>query len=331
MDTQLQHTNEAIITRYTDQPIRLPAELRRAIEERWDGAPVQLYALADLNQALYLAETWVALGAEPRWRRRGAAATAGSSRTCGGPAWRRCARRRGCRPRRSRSSAGRAIRRCSWCATRTASARAFENIRFVLDEALAGRGDRVPDADREYAEAVARPVRDAQALVAGQRVAVIRRLLGYLRPVPAAGDLRHVGGGGDHAGEPRSAVPRGLPDRPRGAAGAGRDAVARRARDASPGSRWRRWRWCTWCVRRRRMVRLRLMSILGELVARDLRAELYEHIQRPEPRVLLAQEDGKPDHARDGRHRPAVGVPRVRRRGRVAVARDADRASARCC
>ena len=49
MDIELQHTNEAIITRYTDQPVRLPAELRRAIEERWDGAPVQLYALADLE------------------------------------------------------------------------------------------------------------------------------------------------------------------------------------------------------------------------------------------------------------------------------------------
>src|SRR5262249_3183879 len=61
---------------------------------------------------------------------------------------------------------------------------AVENIRFVLDEALAGRTVAPPagDADRVYADAVARPIRDAQALVAGRESAVILRLLGYLRP-----------------------------------------------------------------------------------------------------------------------------------------------------
>src|SRR5206468_9075429 len=38
------------------------------------------------------------------------------------------------------------------------------------------------DADRLYAESVARPIRDAQALVSGRQTAVIRRLLGYLKP-----------------------------------------------------------------------------------------------------------------------------------------------------
>src|SRR2546427_13156620 len=60
--------------------------------------------------------------------------------------------------------------------------RAFENLKFVLEEALEGRPVAPPDADEEYAARVARSIRDAQALVAGRRVAVIRRLLGYLAP-----------------------------------------------------------------------------------------------------------------------------------------------------
>src|SRR5213595_4249527 len=60
--------------------------------------------------------------------------------------------------------------------------RAFENLKFVLEEALEGRSVTAPDADQEYAGSVAAPIRDAQALVAGRQVAVIRRLLGYLVP-----------------------------------------------------------------------------------------------------------------------------------------------------
>src|SRR5437762_6912594 len=58
----LQQLDDHIIERYTAQPTRLPAELRRQIEHAWQGAPVQLYALADLDQSLRLAETWLALG-----------------------------------------------------------------------------------------------------------------------------------------------------------------------------------------------------------------------------------------------------------------------------
>ena len=36
------------------------------------------------------------------------------------------------------------------------------------------------------------------------------------------------------------------------------------------------------------VIRLRLMSIMGEWVARDLRTELYEHLQRLSLVVLLA-------------------------------------------
>src|SRR5687768_7719942 len=60
----LQQLDDHIIARYTAQPSRLPPELRRQIEHAWGGhgAPVQLYALADLDQSLRLAESWLALG-----------------------------------------------------------------------------------------------------------------------------------------------------------------------------------------------------------------------------------------------------------------------------
>ncbi|HJQ65225.1 MAG TPA: ABC transporter ATP-binding protein [Gemmatimonadales bacterium] len=278
METDQQQLNTAIIARYTDQPARLPAELRRAIEERWDGAPVQLYALADLDHALRLGETWVALGpnhlATATWT--GAAWTIEN-------VWR---------------SRVEAVREAPGLSATTLTIlgrpgdpallvvrythrqrRAFENLRFVLEEAIAGRTITPVDADHEYADAVARPVRDAQALVAGRRVAVIRRLLGYLKPyrrqltigMTAAAVITLV-----------SLVPPYL-------AGYLIDRVIRPAREgALPVGRATLIAWfavaamaLVFLVRQgAALVRLRLMAILGEWVARDLRAELYEHIQR---------------------------------------------------
>jgi ATP-binding cassette subfamily B protein len=278
MDIELQHTNEAIISRYTDQPARLPVALRRAIEERWDGAPVQLYALADLDQSLSLAETWVALGPshlatarrsgdgwiiESVWRSRveavrEAPGLSASTLTILG------------RPGDPALLVVRYTHR---------QRRAFENLRFVLEEAIAGRAVASPDADREYADGVARPIRDAQALVAGQRVAVIRRLLGYLAPY--RGRLL-LGMGAAAVITLVSLVPPWL-------AGYLIDRVVRPAQQGSlPLARASFIAWVAvgamalvYLVRQlAALVRLRLMAILGEWVARDLRDELYEHIQR---------------------------------------------------
>src|SRR5918996_2467982 len=62
METTQLHPDEQIIVRYPDQPPRLPRDLRRRIETAWGGGPVQLYALADLDHALRLTESWVTLG-----------------------------------------------------------------------------------------------------------------------------------------------------------------------------------------------------------------------------------------------------------------------------
>jgi ATP-binding cassette subfamily B protein len=155
----------------------------------------------------------------------------------------------------------------------------FENIRFVLEEALAERAVATGDADAEYADGVARPIREAQALVAKREIAVLFRLLGYLRPY-----RRQV-----IIGMAAAAFITLLSLAPPLIAGRLIDDVvtpvqAGNLELATAG----RIAWlavaamalvhllrqlCAW-------IRLRLMSVLGELVARDLRTELYEHLQR---------------------------------------------------
>jgi ATP-binding cassette subfamily B protein len=276
----LQHLDDHIIARYTAQPSRLPPELRRQIEHAWHGAPVQLYALADLDQSMRLAETWLALG--PRHvavaRREGT----------------------GWQVKSVERTEIDAVREAPGLSANTLTMlgapgepalvllrythrqrRAFENIRFVLEEALHGHEHDIPavDADRVYADSVARPIREAQALVSGRQTAVIRRLLAYLKPyrrqlmlgMAAATLITLV-----------SLVPPYL-------AGYLIDRVVRPAQAGMlPVSTAATIAWLAvgamalvYLVRQPAVhVRLRLMSILGEWVARDLRAELYEHIQR---------------------------------------------------
>src|SRR6267378_943197 len=275
----LEHLDDQIIGRYLDQPVRLPADLRRQIEAAWEGAPVQLYALADLDHTLRLVESWVALG--PRH-------VAVARRTDAGT-WEVASVERA-RVKAVREAPGLSANTLTLLGEPGEPAlalarytqrqrRAFENIRFVLEEQLEGREIPLVDPDRAYADGVARPVREAQALVSGREVAVIRRLLGYLRPYRrqltlgmAAATLITV----------VSLVPPYL-------AGYLIDRVVRPAQEgALPLGRAGTIAWLAvlamalvYVVRQgAAVVRLRLMSILGEWVARDLRAELYEHIQR---------------------------------------------------
>ena len=279
MKTPLQQIDERIITRYTDQPPVLPADLRRQIEVAWGGGPVQLYAFADLDHALRLTDRWVALGpehvAEVRVDADGrldmrvfarAAITAvrevpGLSATTltvlGAPGDPPLAVLRYTQRQR----------------------RAFENLRFVLEEGLEGHEVTAGDADREYTESVARPIRDTQALVAGRSGAVLFRLLGYLRPYRRELTL----------GMSAAAVITFVSMAPPWIAGQLIDRVIRPAQDGTlPLERASMVAWIAvaamalvFLVRQgAALVRLRLMAVLGEWVARDLRAELYEHIQR---------------------------------------------------
>src|SRR4026208_1016908 len=118
METTAATRDQAISTRYAGQPVRLPLELRARIEASWSGAPVLLYAFADLSPQLELTASWVALGREqvaiarsgeltsfPRARRPADSAPARPARAA--------ARRAGARgaPRRRGRSSGRGMSR----------------------------------------------------------------------------------------------------------------------------------------------------------------------------------------------------------------------------
>jgi ATP-binding cassette, subfamily B, bacterial len=279
MDTQHESLDQQLISRYTDQPPRLPAELRRRLESEWGGDAVQLYAYADLDRSLQLAPSWLALGP-----RQVAVARMDAS---GGWVIRSFERSR---IRSVHETPGLSADALAILAVpgdpplavlhyTHRQRRAIENIRFVLEEGLSGRAIATGDADREYADSVARPIREAQALVAGRPTAVIWRLLRYLKPyrreltlgMTAATVITIV-----------SLVPPYL-------AGHLIDRVIRPAQEGLiTVSQASLMAWLAvgamglvYLVRQgAAVVRLRLMSILGEWVARDLRAELYEHLQR---------------------------------------------------
>jgi ATP-binding cassette subfamily B protein len=271
--------NHEIIARYIGQPASLPGDLRAALERAWDGQPIQLYALADLDASLKLGESWLALGASQ---------VALARRRHGG-AWDIESVER---------SRVRALRDVPGLSANTLlilgdegnaplivvrytqrQRAAMENLRFVLDEALIGRSVTLDDADRVYADAIARPVRDAQALVAGRESTVMFRLLGYLKPY-----RRQV-----TIGLSAAAVVTLASLLPPYLAGYLIDRVVRPTQEGTlTVDAARRMAWIAvtamTLVHVVRQVaahlRLRLMSTLGELVARDLRSELYAHIQR---------------------------------------------------
>jgi len=293
MTTELKTLDQEIIARYTGQPERLPGGLRREIETRWRNRPVQLYALADLDHTLRISHQWLALGAED-------VAVA--------------------LPRPDHTWAIHSVRRNRIRAVHDAPGlsastltivgepgepplvvlryshrqrRAMENLRFVLEEALEGRAVTSPSpvrergpggegdapGDFEYQDAVARPVREAQALVAGKQAAVILRLLGYLRPYRRQLTIGMVS----------AAVITLVSLVPPYLAGYLIDRVIRPAQDRSlPLEQASTLAWIAVAAmagvllirQAAALIRLRLMAILGEWVARDLRAELYEHLQR---------------------------------------------------
>jgi ATP-binding cassette subfamily B protein len=275
--------NQEIISRYIRQPSRLPVELRTRIEREWGGRPVQLYALADLDHTLRLSEAWLVLG--PRH--------IALARELDG-VWDLVAIERA-RITAVRESPGLSANTLTILGAPGDPAllvvrytqrqrAAMENLRFVLDEAAMGRevaAVAAADADHVYADAVARPVRDAQALVAGggREARVILRLLSYLKPY-----RRELAFGLGSAALITlvSLVPPYI-------AGYLIDRVVRPAQQGTMShERAANLAWIAvsgmaalYLVRQAAAhIRLRFMAVLGEWVARDLRAELYEHIQR---------------------------------------------------
>ncbi len=269
--------DQQIIRRYTDQPAEMPAELRRRVQHAWGGEAVELYAFADLDLDLQLAGTWVALGPN-------SIAIVAEHANAAVQVF----------PRAALTAVDRASGLSSTTLTLVGppdapplavlrytnrQKRAFENLCFVLQEQLEGRRVQPADADRPYADAVAGPIRGTQALVAGRRGTVLFRLLGYLRPY-----RRELG-----LGMTAAAIITLVSMVPPYIAGRLVDSVIQPATEGQLAlGRAGLIAWIAVAAlavvhvikQLAAIVRLRLMSVVGEWVARDLRVQLYERMQQ---------------------------------------------------
>jgi ATP-binding cassette subfamily B protein len=263
-----------IVARYLQQPPGLPRDAERRAEDAL-GGPVRLYALIDLDDSLALVGHWLVLGDE-----RVAVLDDGGVRVAFERNAVRAVREEpGLSATLLHVQAGPGEPPLVELRYTNRQRRAVENVRFVLEQQLEGGTVETGDAHAEYARAVAGPVREAQALVAGNRRAVLWRLLAYLEPYrrrmlwgfAAAAVITLV-----------SLVPPWL-------AGYLIDEVVRPVQDGSvPIEEGAAVAWLAviamglvYLVRQAAaLVRLRLMAVVGEYVARDLRRAVYEHLQR---------------------------------------------------
>jgi ATP-binding cassette subfamily B protein len=261
--------NFDLVTRYTDQPARLPAELCSELE-RLTGERVIAYALIDLDDDLRLCEQWLVLsdsvlavcreGAPPLVYARSMLGRSSVERGLSCNVL--CIRR------------GAAERSLVLCYTQRQRG-AVERVLALLEGESAGEPG---DADETYASFVSRPIRDAQASVSKNGLYIVVRLLGYLLPY-----RRQLALGLFSAALITLCalippyVTGYLVDDVLGPVHSGAAAASEMATMA----------WL--CVlamalvyvlrRLAAWVRLRLMAVIGEYVARDLRRELYEHLQ----------------------------------------------------
>jgi len=272
-------TNVELISRYTDQPAKMPREIRDKIEKHWNKHPVQLYAMVDLDGSMKLTRKWVALGTDylaivrfdeqnnetvnniKLSRIQKVRETPGLSNTTltlfGEPGEPPLAILRYTHRQR----------------------KAMENIKFIVEQQIKGhRVEHSKQPDEAYSSALTHSIREAQASVAANKMAVVWRLVAYLKPYKkrlafgmiAAIVLTLV-----------SLVPAYF-------TGYIIDKVIKpfQAGAIDYGTAMRT-SWIiigglalTYLVRAGSLwIRLHAMSVLGELVAGDLRRELYEHMQ----------------------------------------------------
>lgn len=273
-DRDRREADRDLIRRFTDQPAALPTAVREAAARLGAGGPLQLYALADLDEGLRLTERWLVLGPDQIAVLDAAGAVLGALA-------RESIRAVLDRPRMScgellfEAAGGRSlVVRYS-----QRQKRAMENIRFVVQRGLTEEVGALEDPDGVYAAAVAGPVKDAQAGVARNQMSVVLRLLGYFLPYRA--DLL-IGAGAAVVMTLLMLAPpyltKVLIDEVIRPVSEGRLAPGRVGATALTvlivlAASFLVREICTW-------FRFRKMAYLGEYVARDLRREAYAHLQR---------------------------------------------------
>ncbi|MDP8238691.1 MAG: ABC transporter ATP-binding protein [Candidatus Hatepunaea meridiana] len=273
-------TNEELISRYTDQPSEMPRGLRDKIEKQWNNGPVQLYAMADLNASLKLTHTWIALGSEH------ISIVSDSGRDNG-------------EIKNIELSQIQTVQEtpCLSCTNLTLfgepdepplavlhythrQRRAMENIKFIIEQRIKGHTvgfDK--EAKEAYSDAMTQPIKEAQASVAANKMAVVWRLMGYLTPYRKRLSFGLVA----------AAIMTLVSLLPAYLTGYVIDKVIKPFQNGKidyEAAMYTAWViigalaltyilrvFCMW-------IRLHKMSVLGELVAGDLRRDIYEHLQR---------------------------------------------------
>ncbi len=267
-----------LFARYLGQAATLPHAVRERVTTAWSGEPIVAYALADLDQELNFANHWLLLGetkAAVASERDGQVKLAVFERkSISGVS---VEPGLSCRVLRLHAADGAAPLAELYFTQR--QRRSIESLAFVLEQALEGRVVPVHDADRLYAESVLDPVREAQALVVPNKLAVVWRLLAYLRPYRRRVALGTSAAFGITLLSMMPPFITGhLVDGVIGPVQAGRVPAAAMSTIAwlavaGIAAVYVLRQLCVW-------VRLRLMAELGELVARDLRDEVYDHLHQ---------------------------------------------------
>ena len=181
MSTHNQLSDAELFDRYLGQAPKLPDHLRRAVEAAWGGKPVLAYALSDLDRELRFKDTWFLLGETH------AAVASGDASAPSVTSFERSSIRAvsnepglSCRVLRIHGESDREPHAELFFTRR--QKRSIEGLAFVLEQALEGRRVPLGDPDARYASSVLDPVREAQALVVPNKLAVVWRLLGYFAP-----------------------------------------------------------------------------------------------------------------------------------------------------
>jgi ATP-binding cassette subfamily B protein len=282
MSPEQRFQDRDIVERYTDQPSTLPPAIRHRVSgTNGSSQLIHSYALADLDEQLLFAHSWLVLGERelvlarerpdelPHLSRLPCAAIGKVELSTG----------LSCHVLRVYDKQADVDSPAVEIRFTHRQRRNMEGLAFLLEQTAKGLALEAPDADQAYLEGVAQPVREAQALVSKGRSAVVWRLLGYLKPYK---NRVIVGMAAATVVSLLALVPPLL-------TGHLIDRVIRPTQNGEVRATdvvniaWLSLlgmaavlalsKLCVW-------LRLRLLAILGELVARDLRNELFAHLQQ---------------------------------------------------
>ena len=172
-----------LIQRYMNQPSVLPNEIMNYVTSSLKDFSLQLYSIVDLDDNLRLSADWLILGKdhlvivyekEGKYDRSFKVIERREIKSIETTVLSSCNR---FTVWGKEKSSPLVILRYTHRQKRT-----MENIKFLIEQELAGSSVKTSNADNLYAESVTKPIKDTQSSVSANKMAVVWRLLSYLRP-----------------------------------------------------------------------------------------------------------------------------------------------------